>query len=162
LIYSINIFKEFDRVIPFWFNPNIHPYREYKKRLDNFEIATISEEKIVVDTYNFDFFLKSVDYGVDRCEKCYHLRLNRTAEVASEKKINSFSTTLLSSPHQNHNRIKDIGFEIQEKCQVSFIYIDLRKYHKIAKETAYKAGLYIQPYCGCIWSEEERFHPDKK
>lgn len=162
LAHNINRFKDYGNVIPFWFNPNIHPYREYKKRLESFKSITLSEKVIIDDTYDLDMFFEAVECGDNRCYGCYEMRLKKTAEVARKHELEKFSTTMLSSPHQDHELIVQIGEELSSKYDVEFLYLDLRKDYYKSKNEARKLGLYLQSYCGCIWSEEERYVKDKK
>ena len=150
----------------FWYNPNIHPYTEYRARRDTLKV--FAEEKglplIIEDEYGLRTFIKEVekgDYltgsGGCRCGFCYRLRLEKTAQAAAEKSYNAFSTTLLISPYQNHDLIRQTGEEIAAKFSVEFIYRDFRPRFREGQNQAKAAGYYMQKYCGCIYSEEERY-----
>jgi epoxyqueuosine reductase len=146
----------------YFYNPNIHPYLEYQKRcLTLKEYARISNLDILFsDQYDLEFFLKkTLPWGPGRCRTCYRLRLESTAQEAKAKKMNAFSTTLLYSRYQQHDWIKEVGFEIAERYQIPFLYQDFRPGWKEGIQKSKVLGLYRQPYCGCIFSEKERFAP---
>jgi len=149
----------------FWYNPNIHPFTEYKSRLNCLtEFAhNANLELKLIDEYGLRLFLKDVcqaNFDNDkesRCYKCYKLRLERTASFAAQEGYASFSTTLLISPYQNHEAIKSIAEELAVKYGVKFLYRDFRPLFREGQAEARSAGFYMQKYCGCIFSEEERY-----
>lgn len=151
-------------VLCFFYNPNIHPSTEYKKRLTSFcEYAKNENIPYVISRYEMEKYIKEVaDKKEERCRECYRLRLTETALYAKEKGYKFFTTTLLSSPHQAHILIKEVAEEVQKRVGVEFIYKDFRPYFKEAIESAKNAGFYIQKYCGCIWSEKKRFYDGAK
>jgi len=144
----------------FWYNPNIHPYTEYKSRRDCL-IEFAKNEKLeftVNDEYNVDAFLSFVYKKTEnRCEMCYRFRLEKAALLAVNEGFDAFSTTLLISPYQNHEAIKRIGEEIAQKYKVDFYYKDFRPLFREGQNTAKERNFYMQKYCGCIFSEEERY-----
>ncbi len=93
----------------------------------------------------------------ERCEICYRMRLERTAEKAKEIGIERFSTTLLVSPYQKFDKIIEIGNELSRVFGVNFIGEDFREGFKKAMKSAVELELYRQKYCGCIYSEAERY-----
>ena len=147
----------------FWFNPNIHPYTEYKSRLDclcDFS-KTQNTIPIIMDEYGLNNFLDEV-FSVKndpkkRCKICYRIRLSKTAKTAVENGFDCFSTSLLISPYQDHETIKLIGQEEAEKNQIEFFYRDFRPYFAESREYSRANHLYMQKYCGCIFSEQERY-----
>jgi len=144
-----------------WYNPNIHPYTEYRSRRDN--LYTFAEERelnlIKEDVYGLRQFVKSCENGTEsnRCLFCYRLRLERTASLAREQGYDAFSTTLLISPFQNHELIMNTGYKLSERYRVKFHYQDFRPQFRKSLMQARSAGYYMQKYCGCIYSEEERY-----
>jgi predicted adenine nucleotide alpha hydrolase (AANH) superfamily ATPase len=92
-----------------------------------------------------------------RCAACYKMRLEKTASRAAEWGYGSFSTTLLISPYQNHDLIRTIAEEYAKKYSVDFLYRDFRPHFREGQAGARNLGLYMQKYCGCIYSEEERY-----
>jgi len=147
-------------VVGYFFNPNIHPYQEYQKRLE--ALKQYSErtglEVIYRDEYLLEEFLRNVSSQPDRrCAYCYSLRLEATARVAKEKGFDQFSTTLLQSSHQDHQLIKETGERIARENGIPFYYEDFRPGWRRGFEVSKEMGLYRQQYCGCIYSEKERF-----
>ena len=142
----------------FWFNPNIHPYTEYKARRDTLRqyTSSIGVQAIFEENYGLREFCKNVvDDLNNRCVKyCYRIRLEQTAKYAKENGYDTFSTTLLISPYQNHEALKKIGEEMAEKYGLEFLYRDFRPGFRQGQAEARELGLYMQKYCGCIFSEE--------
>jgi predicted adenine nucleotide alpha hydrolase (AANH) superfamily ATPase len=144
----------------FWFNPNIHPYIEYKNRLDALRklegLWGLDVE--YDDSYGLTEFLRNVVFHEkDRCAYCYAIRLERTVSMAWESKADAFTTSLLVSPYQNIDMIKSIGFDLQEKWGVEFHFEDFRGGYGEGRRIAKEMNLYSQKYCGCIYSEMERY-----
>jgi len=160
-VYPLEVFltRGID-VTGFWFNPNIHPYTEYAQRLESLKkLQRIWNLDIEYDeNYALDDFLKSVvGKGAHRCEICYATRLEKTAGTAKKMGIGGFTTSLLASPYQKFDMIIAIGEEIGRRHGVPFFYEDLRKGWNISRSLAQEIGLYRQKYCGCIYSEMERY-----
>ena len=148
----------------FWYNPNIHPFTEYRSRMDS--LRQFVEEKklvsIIEDEYGLRSFIRVVASDENcikekRCAYCYRIRLEKTAALAAEKAYNAFSTSLLISPYQNHELIKKTGEELAEKFGVEFFYMDFRPLFRKGQIQARESLYYMQKYCGCIYSEEERY-----
>jgi predicted adenine nucleotide alpha hydrolase (AANH) superfamily ATPase len=147
----------------FWYNPNIHPCSEYNTRRDTFSkfAASANLEYKMVDEYGLRNFMSKIYPEIDeRCEKCYRMRLEKTASIAAQDKYEAFTTTLLISPYQAHDAIKLIGEEAAKKYGVEFLYRDFRPLFRKSQSHAREMGLYMQKYCGCIFSEEERHVTD--
>ena len=146
----------------YWFNPNIHPYTEYKARRDTLRqyTSSIGVQAIFEENYGLREFCKNVvDDLNNRCVKyCYRIRLEQTAKYAKENGYDTFSTTLLISPYQNHEALKKIGEEMAEKYGLEFLYRDFRPGFRQGQAEARELGLYMQKYCGCIFSEESRYN----
>lgn len=152
--------KEIEPTI-FWYNPNIHPFMEYKARRDTLKQYTeiINIEAIFKEEYGLREFCKNViDDLENRCvDYCYRIRLEETAKYAKENGFDTFTTTLLISPYQNHEKIKEIGEELAKKYNINFLYEDFRIGFRQGQAKARELGLYMQKYCGCIFSEEDRY-----
>ena len=142
----------------YWFNPNIHPYMEYKARRDCLKEYTksINVEAIFEEDYGLDEFCKNVVCDLqNRCQNyCYKVRLEQTAKYAKEHGFDAISTTLLVSPYQKHDILKMQGEEIAKKYGLDFLYRDFRVGFREGQAKARDLGLYMQKYCGCIFSEE--------
>ena len=162
-VYCIDSLRD-ENIEPtvYWFNPNIHPYMEYKIRRDTLKEYTksIGVEAIFEENYGLREFCKNTINGLNsRCKDyCYPVRLEKTVQYAKENGYDAFSTTLLVSPYQNHEAIKNIGEELAKKYGVKFLYRDFRVGFRQGQNKARELGLYMQKYCGCIFSEESRYN----
>lgn len=146
--------------VSFWFNPNIHPYQEYKARRDTLlaYAADIGLELAVRENYGLREFVREVAADIDgRCAHCYTCRLEETARYAAQNGFTHFSTTLLVSPYQDHGGICRTAEELAARYGVSFLYRDFRIGFRQGQSKARELGLYMQKYCGCVFSEEERY-----
>lgn len=145
----------------FWYNPNIHPYTEYKSRRDCLKqyAKQISAELIIEEDYGLDAFCQNVSGDIaNRCiNYCYPKRLSETVKYAAEHGFDAFTTTLLVSPYQKHEAIIRICKQLAKSSGLEFIYRDFRVGFREGQQKARIAGLYMQKYCGCIFSEEERY-----
>ncbi len=162
-IYPVKVMREKGiEVFGFWYNPNIHPFTEYQRRLETLKTYAeqINLRMIWRDRYELDKFLQGVvfreAFGV-RCQFCYHKRLEATAQVAKHGKFDAFTTTLLYSKFQNHELICDIATSLSKDYGVKFYYEDFRVGWKEGIEISKKLGMYRQQYCGCIYSERDRY-----
>jgi predicted adenine nucleotide alpha hydrolase (AANH) superfamily ATPase len=90
------------------------------------------------------------------------MRLQEAAARAQETGCAGFTTSLLISPYQKHDLIRSIGAEIGEQSGVPFIYYDWRPVYYEGRKLAREMGLYSQRYCGCLFSEYERFRDSKR
>jgi len=148
------------RVTGFFYNPNIHPYTEFSERIEAVKkfAAQTGVKMIYHDEYDLRGFLRLVLFREDeRCRFCYHMRLLRTAVVAKRGSFDAFTSTLLISPHQNHDLIKGIGEQVAREVGVPFFYQDFRSGYREGYELSKQHDLYRQSYCGCIFSEYERY-----
>ena len=148
----------------FWYNPNIHPFTEYQNRMDALRAFAGDETLDVVwdkAAYGLRPFLAAVGQELDaRCEICYRTRMNATARYASENGFDGYSTTLLISPYQKHERIRELAEQASRIYGTPFIYRDFRPLFRAGQQAARDRGLYRQKYCGCVFSEEERYSVD--
>ncbi len=146
--------------VAFWYNPNIHPFKEYEARRDcliNYAKEIDMEIKVKED-YGLREFVKAVVGNIDaRCKFCYYKRLEETAKFAKENGFECFTTTLLSSLYQDHEDIKKSGEFLAKKYGVEFLYRDFRPNFREGNALAKEKNFYMQKYCGCIFSEEERY-----
>lgn len=159
-VETIKAFEKEHKITLFWFNPNIHPYTEYKNRLNSLirYKDELNLKLFVEDFYGLRFFIKNLNGNFNnRCFFCYFIRLKKTAEFAKKNGFNCFSTTLTFSPFQNHELIKKAAEQSSKKFNILFLYKDLTKNYRKGIKTARETGHYMQKYCGCIFSEEERY-----
>ncbi len=147
-------------IIGYFYNPNIHPYKEFKQRLDTLKAyaAQVDLSLTVDSSYSLEEFLtEALREGSARCSTCYELRLRQTATVAKEQAFDGFTTTLLVSPYQKHELIKEIGKKIAKEIRIEFCYFDFRTGWQEGVNLSRNMELYRHPYCGCIFSEKERY-----
>ncbi len=147
-------------VTGYWYNPNIHPFKEYESRLNALKEYSkmIDFDVIYHDYYGLREFTKNVIDDLDnRCSYCYKTRLENTFKYAKENNYDAVSTTLFISPYQKHDLIKSICENLSKKYDIEFYYKDYRPYFYEGKSIFKETGLYMQKYCGCVFSEEERY-----
>jgi len=163
LIYPYEVLSKKSYIVEgFFYNPNIHPLSEYKNRKKAIEDLTSAQNIKVnfAEAYNPEEFFRAVagnEKSPGRCELCWKLRLEKTAKLAKDKGFDCFSTTLLVSPYQDIEKIRKIGEDIAKATGVKFIFEDFRPGFRQAHSKAKELGLYCQKYCGCIFSEVERY-----
>ncbi|GAB6181112.1 epoxyqueuosine reductase QueH [Desulfotomaculum defluvii] len=166
-IYPLDTLRSKDfEVYGLFYNPNIHPYTEFKKRRD--QLAEYAQQQnwqvIFDDEYRLDEYLQEVVHRESRrCQMCYNMRLRRTAQIAKKGNFDAFSSTLLVSPFQKHELIRELGENIAEQYDIPFYYEDFRPGFKEATIKSKELEMYRQQYCGCIYSERDRYYrPQKK
>jgi predicted adenine nucleotide alpha hydrolase (AANH) superfamily ATPase len=152
-------------VTGFFYNPNIHPRREYELRLSELERFSKEEgfryipgEYDIKDWFGKTKGLEKEPEGGKRCKVCYRIRLEETAKAAKERGFDMFTTTLTISPHKNASIINSIGRELKRKYGIKFLSKDFKKKDGFKKsvEHSKKHGLLRQDYCGCVFSKLER------
>jgi epoxyqueuosine reductase len=146
----------------YFYNPNIHPFTEYLLRRGAVEkLAEVSSRKVIFSPrYDFqEFFRRVVFRESERCRFCYDQRLKQAALVARKGKYDAFTTTLLISKQQKHELARAVGESVAGEVGVEFLYRDFRDGWKRHWELTEEYGLYKQQYCGCLYSEHERFKP---
>lgn len=148
-------------ITAFFYNPNIHPYSEYLNRKkaveeysDRYKIPAIFHK---YDIENYFRRISGNESSGTRCSLCWRMRLEETALFAAKNGYGAFSTTLLVSPYQDQGAVKRIGAQEAQRHGVRFLARDFRDGFRPAQEEARCANLYRQKYCGCIFSEKERF-----
>ena len=164
-IYPVRVLREADHdVMGYFYGSNIHPYGECLKRRDTLaEYAKLIDLKLILsEDYDLENFLRNVVYREKhRCLFCYEERLRTTALMAKRGKFDGFSTTLLYSRFQKHETIQSIGLSVAREVGIPFLYQDFRQGWKEGIDTSKALGMYRQQYCGCIYSEKERYHRTK-
>jgi epoxyqueuosine reductase len=144
----------------FWYNHNIHPFTEYKKRLETLQEFAEKEniQLIVKDEYELEKFLRKAAFREqERCRSCYYERLKYAAIIAKKGNFDAFTTTLLYSKFQKHELIKEIGESLAKEYGIKFYYRDFREYWKEGIKISKEKEMYRQQYCGCIYSESDRY-----
>jgi len=161
-IYPIKTIREEGlEVMGFFYRHNIHPYTECLKRQEALQVyAEQADLKVIYqEGYDIEGFMQNVAFREsERCNYCYHDRLRSTALLARRGKFDYFSSTLLYSKHQQHDLIRTMGASIGKSVGVPFLYQDYREGWKEGIECSKQMRLYRQHYCGCIYSEKERYY----
>ncbi len=160
-IYPVeHLLREGFEVIGLFYNPNIHPLKEYLKRREAL-VKTAQKLGIKIlfkdEDYDPNLYFREVVYRENnRCFYCYHLRINKTINIAKRGKFDYFTTTLLYSKFQQHENIVNICNDLS-KGKVRFYYFDFRQGWSEGIEKSKQWNIYRQQYCGCIYSEFERY-----
>ncbi|MCK5812375.1 MAG: epoxyqueuosine reductase QueH [Clostridiales bacterium] len=160
LIYINKYFKTRDiSYDSLYYNPNIHPYKEYVRRFKTLQSFCDEEQ---VKLHHFESFRqKDWENKPNNCDFCYNLRIETVAKFAKENNYTHFTTTLLISPYQQHEKIIKIANEMANKYNVKFLYIDFRPFYREGQNMARDHGMYRQKYCGCINSFNSSKFKDK-
>lgn len=162
----IDFLKDYFNITIFYYNPNIEPIEEYNYRKEE-QIRFINEYKASkinfldcdYDNASFKDISKGLEQEVEggaRCNKCFYLRIKKTAITTKEKGYDYFGTTLTVSPHKNSTIINEIGEKISNDLDIKYIYGDFKKNNGYQKsiEFSKKYNLYRQNYCGCLYGKE--------
>ena len=161
--HVVTLLKEYFDVTVLYYNPNIYPLEEYLKRKNEqiklLEILNIPIMDIDYDHNEFKENVKGLEdekEGGARCNKCFALRLEKTAILAQLNQFEYFCTTLTVSPYKNSQIINKIGAILEQKYNVKYLYSDFKKKegYKKSIELSKKYDLYRQHYCGCEYSVE--------
>jgi len=167
--YVLEYLSQYFSITVFFYNPNIHPEQEYKKRVNEQkrfieQFPVKNKVNFIEGKYELNLFFQKVKgleqekEGGSRCLKCFYLRLEKTAQKAQEFKIPYFTTTLTISPHKNAKVINQIGSEMAKKYQLSYLLSDFKKRDGFKRSIilSNEYHLYRQNYCGCIFSRNNR------
>jgi predicted adenine nucleotide alpha hydrolase (AANH) superfamily ATPase len=148
----------------YFFNPNIHPMEEFNKRKASVEAMSqdLGFPVAFSDDNRLDFWLGSLSGNKEsRCLACYSIRLEEAARYAASNGFDTFTTSLLISPYQNHELLARLGKEAAERHNIAFYYEDFRNLYRKGREAARAKNWYMQKYCGCFYSYGESDHPKK-
>jgi predicted adenine nucleotide alpha hydrolase (AANH) superfamily ATPase len=142
-----------------FYNPNIQPQDEYLRRKKSTQdLESILNFKVYYAEYDENRYLdyiKSSPHRPLRCKNCFKLRLKHAHKFAEENKFDFFTTTLLVSPYQDQDLIKEISEDISRGSNTKFLFSDFRPGFRSAHNKAKELGLYCQKYCGCLLSNED-------
>lgn len=144
----------------YWYNPNIHPFTEYRARRNCLQeyAKTIELPLLMRDDYGLRPFVREVVGDIaGRCVKCYEMRLFEAARAAKEGGFDAFTSSLFISPYQKHELMRDVAYRAAEEYGVEFYYQDFRPMFRDGQARARELGFYMQKYCGCVFSEQERY-----
>lgn len=158
-------------VTGYFYNPNIHPEREYRRREEEMEryaremgIDLVCAEYDDARWFEMVRGLEDVPEGGERCFLCYRMRLDKTAEYAAEHGYQFLTTTLSISPHKNAEKINQIGSEVAKQHELQWYAADFKKRGGFDRSIrmSKEAGLYRQSYCGCVFSQREAARRQEK
>jgi hypothetical protein len=152
--------KEGFNVTGLFYNPNIHPLLEFRRRSKALRVFQESDPIPVIycEDYGLREYLKNVNYeGEDRCADCYVMRLRYTVAYAQKNGFDAFTSTMLFSVYQNHEQLKLFSENLSKEYGVGFVYRDYRYLSECSYDIARKKMIYRQGYCGCMFSEYERY-----
>lgn len=161
--YVLEYLTQYFDVTLFFYNPNIHPENEYKKRLDEQKkVCALFSVEVVECDYDVNTFfektkgLEDAIEGGERCTVCFELRLSHTIEKAVN--LGSFdyvATTLTVSPHKNAPLINEIGERLVTDKNIKWLPSDFKKKNGYLRsiQLSKEHGIYRQDYCGCIYSK---------
>lgn len=158
--YPISQLKNKLDITVFFYNHNIHPFKEFKKRLNTLEsyLKDINIPLVACRDYGLKKFIRDAAFNEEkRCTFCYRVRLKECALYAKDNGFEAFSSTLLYSRYQNHELIIKYGEEYAEEFGLEFFYSDFRLGWQAGIDESIARNMYRQSYCGCIYSEQERY-----
>ena len=166
--YVLEYLSQYFKITIFYYNPNISPKEEYKKRVEEQKrlisqlptknpVSFIEGEYIPQDFYNMAKGMEDLKEGGERCFKCYRLRLEKTAKLAKEQGFDYFTTTLSISPYKNAPKLNEIADELSEIYSVKNLPADFKKKegYKRSIQLSSEYNLYRQNYCGCVYSKRD-------
>ncbi|MGA2191937.1 MAG: epoxyqueuosine reductase QueH [Nitrospirota bacterium] len=144
----------------YFYNPNIHPYTEFRVRLAALEDYAKTQHLTLASEVGYDveeFLRRVVMSDGDRCAICYEMRLRKAAQTAKDSGYDAFTTTLLFSKYQKHELLVQIADVISRDVKIKFLYRDFRRGWEEGQKISHELKMYHQKYCGCIYSEKERY-----
>ena len=166
--YVLEYLSQYFKITIFYYNPNIFPEEEYKKRVEEQKrlisqlptknpVSFIEGEYIPQDFYNMAKGMEDLKEGGECCFKCYRLRLEKTAKLAKEQEFDYFTTTLSISPYKNAPKLNEIADELSEIYSVKNLPADFKKKegYKRSIQLSSEYNLYRQNYCGCVYSKRD-------
>lgn len=157
---TVETLKEEHELVGFFYNPNIHPSSEYRRRYIYAQRFFWHQKlPLLTGDYEPEAYFQSLNNNFqapERCQACYRLRLEKTATKAVALGIKTISTTLLISPYQEHDKLKATGEAVAAAWDLNFYYQDFRRLFSWSRQMAKAEQLYLQKYCGCLFSEKER------
>ncbi len=163
-VYVANLLKEKFRLILYFYNPNIHPEEEYKRRLkDVKKLAQGMNLPLIIGEYEVEEWFKQIKgleeepEGGERCSICFRIRLEKSAQLAKKLNCSYLATSLTVGPQKNASVINQIGRQVAQKYGIIFYEADFKKKEGFKKSVilSKKWGFYRQNYCGCIFSRRE-------
>lgn len=154
-----NLRSEGYEVHGYFYNPSIHPWKEFQRRLNALKewAPAVNLPMVYSEDYPLEKNVRMLLDSNNRCLTCFSDRMESTANLASSQGFESFTSTLSVSPYQNHELLKDAGNKAAARLGSEYLYRDFRESYRRSIELSRNAGLYRQPYCGCVFSERDRY-----
>ncbi len=155
----------------YFYNPNIHPKKEYEIRLNEIKrLCRHHQIKLHIGEYDTKkWFMITKRYkfekeGARRCLMCYSMRMLETIKLAKKLNFDFFTTTLSVSPLKKYDKIRHIGNVLSKKYSILFEDTDFKKKDgfKHSVELSKNFGFYRQNYCGCVYSMRDSLKGRKK
>jgi len=166
--YVLEYLSKYFNITVYYYNPNMDTEDEFIKRLNEQikvinKLPSINKIKLIEGKYTPEYYLNYIKglenelEGGNRCHKCYNLRLEETAKLAKELNFDYFCTTLTVSPYKNAKVINELGKNLENKYNISYLYSDFKKKegYKRSIELSKEYDLYRQDYCGCVFSRRD-------
>jgi predicted adenine nucleotide alpha hydrolase (AANH) superfamily ATPase len=155
-VYPLSVIREENiDVGGLFFNPNIHPYDEYERRRDTVkEFSRLQDLNVdYIEDFRQQEWEAFKGAEAERCKMCYAIRMDKAAEYAAANGYDAFTTSLLVSPYQKHDLIRELGEKAAARHGIQFFYRDFRPGFRKGQQLAKELGLYRQKFCGCIISK---------
>ena len=166
--YVLEYLSKYFNITVYYYNPNMDTEDEFIKRLNEQikvinKLPSINKIKLIEGKYTPEYYLNYIKglenelEGGNRCHKCYNLRLEETAKLAKKLNFDYFCTTLTVSPYKNAKVINELGKNLENKYNISYLYSDFKKKegYKRSIELSKEYDLYRQDYCGCVFSRRD-------
>ncbi len=166
--YVMKYLSEYFKITILYYNPNIYPEEEYKKRVAEIkrlinEMPVNNPVELIEGRYEPSEFFEAVKglekepEGGNRCRICYEMRLREAAEYALSGGYDYFATTLSISPLKKSDILNEIGEKIAMKYGICHLPSDFKKKdgYKQSVELSKEYNLYRQNFCGCIFSKRK-------
>ncbi len=154
-----------EKLIGFFYNPNIHPYSEYYLRLlDVKRSCKMLGISLMEGEYDYNSWLEAAK-GYEnepekgqRCTICFDKRVEESMKKALETGEKRVTTTLLTSPKKSIQQLDEVGKKLAAKYDLEFVCEDFRIHGGTQEQfsLAKKDKLYKQDYCGCLYALQKQ------
>ena len=141
-----------------FYNPNIVPVEEYKKRCtENKELCERFNVPFVEFEYDNDTWcslIKGFENEPERggrCSICFYMRIKRVMEYAKEHGFDTVSSVLGTSRYKDLNQVNKAAEKASIEVDVPYMEFETRKdgMQQRCNQLVKELNLYHQNYCGC-------------
>ena len=166
--YVLEYLSEFFYITDFYYNPNISPADEYRKRVNEMqrlirEMPMKHPVEVVEGIYDPDRFYEmakgkeDIPEGGERCFECFEMRLREAAREAVRLHMDYFTTSLSISPLKDAQKLNEIGIRLGKEYGIPYLASDFKKKNGFRRSTelSREYNLYRQNYCGCVYSKRQ-------